>query len=111
MYAINEGNRLPHSTAPGTEQGLTSSQTSQASSPGREILGHVTPDVPTSLLMRPLCSFMAWEEIWEAARERVDQVKATKPGKCSQVTLEVALAECKEILIQVKQMQLHVTVL
>lgn len=102
MYAINEGNRLPHSTAPGTEQGLTSSQTSQASSPGREILGHVTPDVPTSLLTRPslltrlLCSFMALEEIWEGARERVDQVKATKPGKCSHVALEVALGECKE---------------
>lgn len=96
-------------TAPSTERGLTSSQTSQASSPGREILGHVTPDVPTSLLMRPLCSFMALEELWEGARERVDQVKATKPGKCSHITLEVALAECEESLITVEQMQLPVT--
>lgn len=110
MYAINEGNRLPHSTAPSSEQGLTSSQTSQASSPGREMLGHVTPDVHISLLTRPLCSLTALEGIWEGAGERVDHIKATMPGKCSHVTLEAALAECKESLIQLEQMQLHVTV-
>lgn len=57
------------------------------------MLGHITGDVPTSLLMRTLCSFTTLEEIWEGARKRVGQVKATKPGKCSHVTLEVALAE------------------
>lgn len=60
------------------------------------MLGHVTGDVPTSLLMRPLCSSTALEEIWEGARKRVDQVKATQPGRRSHVTLEVELAEHKD---------------
>ena len=60
------------------------------------MLGHVTGDVPTSLLTRPLCSFTTSEEIWEAAKKSVDQFKATKLGKRSHVALEVALAEHKD---------------
>lgn len=60
------------------------------------MLGRVTGDVPTSLLTRPLYSFTTLEEIWEGGGKRVDQAKATQSGKCSHVTLEVALAEHKD---------------
>lgn len=51
---------------------------------------------PTSLLTRPLCSFTTLEEICEGTRTREDQVKATKLGQHSHITLEVALAEHKD---------------
>lgn len=87
ICTLSMGESPPSHTAPGPEHGLASSRTSQ------RLLQGVTCWL-TSLLMAlpgswqgPSLLSRLWE-IWEGARERADQVKATKPGKCSHVPLE-----------------------
>lgn len=71
IYAVNEGNHptSQHSTQDWIRPRI-SLETSQVSSPAHEMLDHITGDVPTNRLMRPLCSFSALEHMWKGATKK-----------------------------------------